>query len=470
MFFLLYYIAYLSIELRAYANFIPLRLVNRAVDDKAAKNLLGESFKRQLKYDGGFSSVTFICSKTDDISITEAVDTLELNEEVEGLFNQQQYLEQEMDAVQEKIDELKETQDIYRIAQADAAKDIETWEELQERLDDGKPAYAPTMRNKRKKIQQKNARKRRQRDLDDSDDDFIASDEGSAEDDSVSGDDDIQPPQRPLTEDDIKIKLKDLRKAKKDARRQGQALTEQIKELRLQIRDSRSKIAAIKAEISHICIAGRNDYSKCAIQQDFAAGLRELDQENAAEENEDNFNPDEDIRDYEEVARSLPVFCVSSRAYQQMSGRLQKDDAVPGFKVPEETEMPQLQAHCKKLTEAGRIQTARTFLLSLCQQLTTFALWASDDGTGLKMTDDDKRQQIKYLDKRLNELEKGLEESVRACLNAMKTDMNDQIFDKYPDLINEAINAAPDTAQKWGAHRTDGGLRKWILFLHEKRY
>jgi len=37
----------------------------RAVDDKAAKNLLGESFKRQLKMDGGYSSVTFICSKTE---------------------------------------------------------------------------------------------------------------------------------------------------------------------------------------------------------------------------------------------------------------------------------------------------------------------------------------------------------------------------------------------------------------------
>lgn len=28
--------------------------INRAVDDKAAKSLLGESFKRQLKMDGGF--------------------------------------------------------------------------------------------------------------------------------------------------------------------------------------------------------------------------------------------------------------------------------------------------------------------------------------------------------------------------------------------------------------------------------
>jgi hypothetical protein len=110
-----------------------------------------------------------------------------------------------------------------------------------------------------------------------------------------------------------------------------------------------------------------------------------------------------------------------------MCGRLQKDDAVPGFEKPEETEMPQLQTHCRKLTEAGRIHTARTFLLSLCQQLTTFTLWASDDGTGLKMSADDKRKQVKYLDKRLGELEKGLEESVRACLNVMKKEMNDQV-------------------------------------------
>jgi hypothetical protein len=68
-----------------------------------------------------------------------------------------------------------------------------------------------------------------------------------------------------------------------------------------------------------------------AIQQDFAAGIKELDQENAAEEDEDNFNPDEELRDYDKVAESLPVFCVSSRAYQKMSGRLAKDDGVPGF-------------------------------------------------------------------------------------------------------------------------------------------
>jgi hypothetical protein len=33
--------------------------------------------------------------------------------------------------------------------------------------------------------------------------------------------------------------------------------------------------------------------------------------ENAQKEDEENFDPEEDIRDYDKVARSLPVFCCS---------------------------------------------------------------------------------------------------------------------------------------------------------------
>lgn len=80
--------------------------------------------------------------------------------------------------------------------------------------------------------------------------------------------------------------------------------------------------------MSALCISGRNQYSKGAIQQDFAQGLRELDQELAAEDDEGNFNPDADTRNYE-VARSLPVFCVSSRGYQKLQGRLKKDPDIP---------------------------------------------------------------------------------------------------------------------------------------------
>lgn len=434
--------------------------INRAVDDKAAKTLLGDSFKRQLKYDGGFSSVTFICSKTDDISITEAIESLELEDEVSEFEEQEHQFTQQVERIKGRISDLKESQEVYKIAMMDAGEEIEVWEGLQEDLEAGRRVFAPVPKqNKRKKGNSKSkSRKKRSAYEEDSDDDFLVSDDERSEDDGYLDEDTTsQAARKRLTDEDIRAKLKELRETKKVARREALQIKASIEELKPQIREVQAKIDLIKGQISHICIAGRNEYSKSAIQQDFAAGIKEIDQENAAEEDEDNFNPDEELRDYDQVARSLPVFCVSSRAYQKMCGRLQKDDGVPGFTSPEETEIPQLQAHCKKLTEGGRIQTCRSFLLSLCQLLATFNLWASNDGTGLKMTDDDKRKQISHLKRRLKELETGLAEAVNACINEMRGEMKNQIFDKYPELINEAIEAAPTTANAWG-YKDMGGL------------
>jgi hypothetical protein len=78
---------------------------------------------------------------------------------------------------------------------------------------------------------------------------------------------------------------------------------------------------------------------------------------------EASFDPEQDIRDYDKVAKSLPVFCVSSRAFQQMRGRMKKDNFNHnGYTCPEDTEIPQLQNHARQLTEAGRIMNARMFL------------------------------------------------------------------------------------------------------------
>lgn len=435
--------------------------ITRAVDDKAAKTLLGDSFKRQLKLDGGFSNVTFICSKTDDISITEAIDTLELEDQVQALDEQQAKLEQDIKAHKSKMEDLKESQQVYQQAARDAGDAIEIWEELKDRYDDGKKVYAPAFKTTKRKKNgpTEKSRKKRHVDDEDSDADFIVIDDDDNSDHSRTDDEDeVQAPREPLTEEEINAKLKELKEAKKNARRAGLEIKPHIEELRLHIREAQTKIKAIKAEISRICISGRNEYSREAIQNDYAAGIKELDQENAAEEDEDNFNPDEEHRDYEQVARGLPVFCVSSRAYQKMCGRLEKDDAVPGFDTPEDTEVPQLQAHCKRLTEAGRVQTCRNFLLSVCQLLTAITLWASSEGAGLEMTDDDKRKQVSHISRRLNELEQGLEACVKACVRTIKSELNNQIFDKYPDLVQEAIAGAPDTAARWGAHRNEGGL------------
>lgn len=98
------------------------------------------------------------------------------------------------------------------------------------------------------------------------------------------------------------------------------------------------------------------------------------------DEDEASFDPEEELRDYGAVARSLPVFCVSARAYQKLSGRLRKDAVyIDGFLSVADTEIPALQEHTLKLTEAGRMSSCRRFLNDLHQLLNSMKLCASTE-------------------------------------------------------------------------------------------
>jgi len=68
-------------------------------------------------------------------------------------------------------------------------------------------------------------------------------------------------------------------------------------------------------------------------------------------------------------------------------------------------QVPQLQAHCKKLTEAGRASSCRTFLNSLSQLLNSLTLWSLNDGLGMTLTDAEKRKEVHFLEKKLQSLE-----------------------------------------------------------------
>jgi hypothetical protein len=124
--------------------------INRAVDDKAAKSLLGETFKRQLKMDGGYSTVTFICSKTDDISLMEAQDSLGIEEELAELWNKCDDLSKKKRALKKELDRLKETKSNYSQVMEAADEELEIWEKLKDDFDDGKTVYPPTLKKKRR--------------------------------------------------------------------------------------------------------------------------------------------------------------------------------------------------------------------------------------------------------------------------------------------------------------------------------
>ena len=445
--------------------------ITRAVDDKAAQKLLGDTFKRQLKFDGTYSAVTFICSKTDDISRTEATDSLELGDEMANIENRLAEIMLERKKLTADLKDAKGKKEDYESVFDEVDEKIDVWKALKDRIDDGESIFAPAEKTKKRKQTKKastSSRKKRRGSADSDDEvEVISSDEEESE--QVEA----QPAGPPLRTQQIDDKLEELKTLKKEARREKSSLYEQIRNIRKEINKIQEQEADLDDQAQALCIAGRNNYSRTAIKQDFAAGIRELDMENAEEDNPDEFDPEEQLRDYDEVARSLPVFCVSSRAYQKLSDRLQKDSDVPGFTTKDQTEIPQLQAHCRKLTENGRAANCRRFLNSLNRLVSSLALWASDDGSVPKLNAQQHDSEQRFLQRRLEDLKKALDKTVKSTVEDIQETMARYIFDLFISAVEAAAKAAHSTQANWGAHRNDGGLlwttykattRRWGVF------
>ena len=262
--------------------------------------------------DGGFSSVTFICSKTDDISLEEAQDSLGLSEEMAPDWAELDKLVKSQKSMKKRLEEMKDTKAAYGEAINDADDQIEIWDALQDDLESGKTVFQPKPKaetKKRKLSSKKISQRKKARRCGSSEDEES---EGSTYQDSNSEDDEETgtPSGKPLTREQITAKLQELKSTKKEARTQKLEITENMTTVRREIEDAKNAEEKIESKLSAMCISGRNQYSKGAIQQDFAAGIKELDQELGAEDDEQNFDPDADVRDYDEVARGLPVFCV----------------------------------------------------------------------------------------------------------------------------------------------------------------
>ncbi|KAK4442989.1 nuclear GTPase SLIP-GC [Podospora aff. communis PSN243] len=433
--------------------------ITRAVDDKTAKSLLGDSFRRQLKYDGFYSAVTFICSKTDDISIIEAADSLGLDQEIDesqGRVDTNQYRIRQLKG---QISDLRDEKDTLDDLIDAIDQTWETWEALGKKLSKGKTVYAPQVKspsNKRKrKAKPRGARKNRQSVDSDEDSDDISDTEMSG--DSDKENDQPEEVREPLTEEDIDRKLAELKAQKRELRARKKAKDEEMAGIRAEAKRLEAETKTLQSEIKAVCIKGRNAYSREAIKKDFAMGIKELDQEAAAQQDEDTFDPEVDIRDYDAVARSLPVFCVSSRAFQSLSGRLKKDNINhSGFLSLEDTEVPQLQAHAKKLTEGSRLATSRRFLNDLMQLVNSMKMWAANDGSQSALCDRDKKKEEACLRQRLQQVETDFMAAIKECSTALNEAMSENIYDYFDRTIPMAIEAAVPTATSWGAPRVNG--------------
>jgi chromosome segregation ATPase len=176
-------------------------------------------------------------------------------------------IESDQKRLKKQLTELKESKAVYGEVLSDTDDQIEVWDKLRDDLEDGKTVYTPVQRSKKRKNSRKSSTQRKKRGsarTSDDDDDFIDDDESSQEDEET----DTASQGEPLTAETINSKIDELKATKKEARLQRRELDAQILNLREELKALDTAHDEIQAEMSAICISGRNAYSKGAIQQD----------------------------------------------------------------------------------------------------------------------------------------------------------------------------------------------------------
>lgn len=236
-----------------------------AVDDKAAKSLLGESFKRQLKFDGTYSRITFICSKTDDISISEASESLGL--ELDSDWEKIDELERGQKTLKQSVKDLKESKAVYTELINDAEDGMEVWEKLKNELEDGNEVFAPSDASKKRKRsdrspkpRKKSQKSRVRASSDDEDDDFIDDDDEDEASNSDAGSNSGNESEKvdPLTMDVIESKLAKLKDDKRRARQEKSEIDDKIKKLNQELKTSEKAQREIEtAMVGHILYSTR---------------------------------------------------------------------------------------------------------------------------------------------------------------------------------------------------------------------
>lgn len=212
--------------------------------------------------------VTFICSKTDDISLMEAQESLGLDEEMGDSWLEKEELSKKAESLTRELDEMKETRIVYSETYNDADEQIDVWETFKSSIEDGKICFPPRARDSKKKRKANvnhRARKKQRRSREDDSFDEDTEDSEVSEEDVEDGSENEES-REPLTEEQVNAKLLELRETKREARSQKIEFTEKMALLKREINEVTTAERKIEAKMSALCISGRNQYSKGAIQ------------------------------------------------------------------------------------------------------------------------------------------------------------------------------------------------------------
>jgi chromosome segregation ATPase len=175
-------------------------------------------------------------------------------------------IERDQKRLKTELQKLKESKAVYGEVLSNTDDELEVWDRLREDLEDGNTIYAPSDKPKKRKRSGGSGKSRKKRSKRDSGSDIETSD------DDITDESDAEPassPQgEPLQLEVIEERIADLKAKKKEARLRRRELDSQINTVKDELKALDGSHNDIEAEMSAICISGRNQYSKGAIQQD----------------------------------------------------------------------------------------------------------------------------------------------------------------------------------------------------------
>lgn len=415
--------------------------IKRAVDDEAARKLLGMSSRLQMKLDGIYSNVTFICTMTDAVQLQESMEAFDEDGQIQAIFARDDDLDKMISAKKESIERLSEQVTDSDTAYEGLRKELEVWKALQKKQKKGQQVYPPRVPAKRKRATAPAKRRRRQEAVvDDSDEDDTAG-------------------RSPLTADEISSKLTDVEDKVTSKAAECDDMEDRLQTMQNELAALEDEKQDIAVESRRQCILKRNAHVKRAIQCDFANGIRDLDEADAQADDE-NYDPSMKQRDYDEVGRSLPVFCVSSKAFQQLRTQTKRETRVEGFRNLTDSEIPLLQQHAIKLPEQGRIHVYRTFLNEFCGLLGSLTIWADSsllERNAQAMSEQDQSYEVKHLVSASHNLKNSLNLLILDNKNKLDKIIQTGFQSRSNSAITSASKDVVGIVSKWPVKKDEGG-------------
>ncbi len=234
--------------------------ISRAVDEKTAQTFLDQSLSQELLLDGKEDAVTFICSKTDDISLDEASANLNIGSD---LLSKSHDASRRLEACKLEEQGLDSEERTLQRQNKDCQKQLLLYQDLLAKEASGQTVYAPkeaTNDGKKRKRASKSVSPRAK---------ALWSDGADVKDD---GSDANGPP---LTREYLDGSLSYYTDQNKRYQEKYEELRNRRSELiRKFVEVEEQRILALDTASAR-CIQGRNEYCRKAIRSKYAASIRE---------------------------------------------------------------------------------------------------------------------------------------------------------------------------------------------------